>query len=119
MAREVKLSLTPDRMKELHRSVDWARVHAMTDAEIEADIANDPDAATPLADAQATAMRVQYVRHLTGLSQAEFARRFRFPVRTLQEWEQARRTPDATVLAYLAVIAKHPEAVMDALQPVA
>jgi putative transcriptional regulator len=96
--------------------VDWERVNAKTDAAIEADIEDDPDAATKLTDAQAIAMRVQYVRHQTGLSQEEFATRFKIPKRTLQDWEQARREPDAAALACLRVIERHPEAVVDALE---
>jgi len=35
--------------------------------------------------------------------------------RTLQKWKKGRRKPDATLRAYLAVIAKNREAVLDAL----
>ena len=50
-----------------------------------------------------------------GMSQAEFARAFCINPRTLQEWEQGRRKPDATTRAYLTVIAKNREVVLDAL----
>ncbi len=55
------------------------------------------------------------IRRMAGMSQAEFARAFCINPRTLQEWEQGRRKPDATTRAYLAVIAKNREAVLDAL----
>ncbi len=58
---------------------------------------------------------VRRIRAKTGMSQAEFARAFCINPRTLQEWEQGRRKPDATTRAYLAVIAKNREAVLDAL----
>ena len=58
---------------------------------------------------------VKRLRTKTGMSQAEFARAFCLNPRTLQEWEQGRRKPDATTRAYLAVIAKNREAVLDAL----
>jgi len=58
---------------------------------------------------------VKRIRAKAGMSQAEFARAFCINPRTLQEWEQGRRTPDATTRAYLAVIAKNREAVLDAL----
>src|SRR5260370_16969580 len=58
---------------------------------------------------------VRRVRATTGMSQAEFARAFCINPRTLQEWEQGRRKPDATTRAYLAVIAKNREAVLEAL----
>lgn len=38
-------------------------------------------------------------------------------LRSLQEWEQARRLPDSAVLAYLRVIERNPGAVQSALKP--
>ena len=58
---------------------------------------------------------VKRIRAKAGMSQAEFARAFCINPRTLQEWEQGRRKPDATTRAYLAVIAKNRGAVLDAL----
>ena len=58
---------------------------------------------------------VAAVRAVTGLSQAEFAKRYGFALRTLQEWEQGRAQPDSAVRAYLTVIARDPQAVQAAL----
>jgi putative transcriptional regulator len=58
---------------------------------------------------------VRRIRSQTRMSQAEFARAFCTNPRTLQEWEQGRRQPDATTRAYLAVIAKNRRAVLKAL----
>lgn len=58
---------------------------------------------------------VREVRERMGLSQAQFAARFGFPPATLRNWEQRRARPDAPTRVLLAVIAKHPEAVEDAL----
>ena len=58
---------------------------------------------------------VKRIRSKAGMSQGEFARAFCINPRTLQEWEQGRRKPDATTRAYLAVIAKNRKAVLDAL----
>lgn len=60
---------------------------------------------------------VKRIRSNAGMSQNEFARAFCINPRTLQEWEQGRRRPDATTRAYLAVIAKNRQAVLDALAP--
>ncbi len=49
------------------------------------------------------------------LLQAEFAARYQVPVGTLRDWEQNRRQPDATALAYLRVIAREPDMVARAL----
>jgi len=58
---------------------------------------------------------VRAVRTGTGLSRAEFARRFALDPRALQDWEQGRRRPDRAARAYLIVIARRPEAVVEAL----
>jgi putative transcriptional regulator len=58
---------------------------------------------------------VRAVRAETGLSRTAFARRFALDPRALQDWEQGRRRPDRAARAYLTVIARHPEAVVEAL----
>jgi putative transcriptional regulator len=58
---------------------------------------------------------VKRIRTKARMSQTEFARAFCINPRTLQEWEQGRRKPDATTRAYLAVIAKNRQAVLEAL----
>jgi len=65
------------------------------------------------------ARRVREIREGLGLSQADFAKVFGLTLRSLQEWEQARRLPDAAVLTYLRVIEKNPEAVRSALRSTA
>lgn len=50
-----------------------------------------------------------------GLSQAEFANRFRVPVRTLRDWEQARATAPDFAVAYVRVIGQHPDMVAKAV----
>lgn len=62
------------------------------------------------------AVDVRQVRLGAGMSQAQFAQAFCINPRTLQEWEQGRRKPDATSRAYLAVIARKREAVLEALK---
>ena len=63
----------------------------------------------PTTDVRATRKRL-------GLSQAEFAARFGFQPATLRNWEQGRTRPDGPARVLLAVIARHPEAVEDALR---
>jgi len=58
---------------------------------------------------------VKRIRRKARMSQSEFALAFCINPRTLQEWEQGRRKPDATTRAYLAVISKNREAVLKAL----
>jgi putative transcriptional regulator len=111
----IRTTVTPEVREQISRSVDWQKVHAMTKEEIETDVTGDPDAVT-FSDAELSAIRVQYVRKQTGLSQPRFAEKFRIPLGTLRDWEQARREPDAAALAYLRVIERHPDAVVDALE---
>ena len=110
-----RIKVTPEKIEAIKRAQDWKRIHAMTEAAIEASVASDPDAAT-FSDAELRALWVQRVRTRTGLSQPDFAKKFRIPVGTLRDWEQARSEPDTAVMAYLRVIEKHPEAVLDALE---
>lgn len=65
------------------------------------------------------ARRVREVRESLGLAQSEFAQQFGLSLRSLQEWEQARRLPDTAVLTYLRVIERDPKAVQSALKPTA
>lgn len=58
---------------------------------------------------------VRAIRVSTGLGRAEFARRFALDPRALQDWEQGRRRPDRAARAYLTVIARRPDAVVEAL----
>jgi len=61
------------------------------------------------------AVDVRKIRVQAGLSQSEFAARYGFSHRTLQEWEQGRVQPDGATRAYLTVIECNPHAVEAAL----
>lgn len=61
------------------------------------------------------APHVRAIRERTRLSQAEFARLLGVSVRTLQNWEQARRRPTGPAAALLKVVAREPEAAVRAL----
>ena len=61
------------------------------------------------------AQYVRSVRQKSGLSQSEFAARYGFNPRTLQDWEQGRTRPDSAIRAYLTVIDRNPAAVDKAL----
>lgn len=58
---------------------------------------------------------IRQTRNGLGLSQAEFAQRFRVPVGTLRDWEQSRVTAPDFAIAYVRVIARHPDMVAQAL----
>ncbi|MBV8134249.1 MAG: helix-turn-helix domain-containing protein [Deltaproteobacteria bacterium] len=58
---------------------------------------------------------VSAIRHKLGLSQAAFARRFGFSVRTVQQWEQGRAVPDRPARILLRVVETSPRAVERAL----
>jgi len=59
---------------------------------------------------------VKVIRRALGLTQEEFANRYRIPLGTLRDWEQGRATPDQPTQAYLMVIARSPEEVQQALE---
>jgi putative transcriptional regulator len=58
---------------------------------------------------------VRAIRKAQGLTREEFALRYRLQPRTVQEWEQGRRTPESAAHAYLLVIQNEPAAVRRAL----
>jgi putative transcriptional regulator len=61
--------------------------------------------------------RVSRIRRKLGLSQKEFAAKFRIPLGSLRNWEQALNTPNPVTRTYLRLIARNPKAVIDALEP--
>jgi putative transcriptional regulator len=90
----------------------------MTEEEIEAAAWADPDA-RPLSPGERAKVkrvpRVKTLRRALGLTQEEFAARYRIPLGTLRDWEQGRSEPDQPGRAYLTVIAHDPEGVRRAL----
>jgi putative transcriptional regulator len=60
--------------------------------------------------------RSKTLRRALGLTQEEFATRYRIPIGTLRDWEQGRTVPDAPSRAYLHVIAHDPEGVRKAFE---
>ncbi len=91
----------------------------MTPQDVEAAAAADPDARPFTPDEMANARRVPRIKTLRralGLTQEEFAARYKIPLGTLRDWEQGRSEPDQPARAYLTVIAHDPEAVWRALQ---
>lgn len=75
----------------------------------------DFDAAPEALDRGQRARSIRKTRTGLGLSQAEFAGRFRVPVGTLRDWEQARTTAPDFAIAYLRVIGRHPDIVAQAV----
>jgi putative transcriptional regulator len=65
---------------------------------------------------QAPLIDVRAGRRRLGLSQSEFASKFGFQPATLKNWEQGRTRPDGPARVLPTVIARHPEAVEDALR---
>ena len=105
----------------LQDETDWARVDAMTDEDIARAVADDPDTAPLLTDAQLARMRVVWpadiaaTRRRLGLSQTEFAAWFGISPGTLRNWEQGRRVPEGPARVLLRVIERDPEAVRRAI----
>jgi putative transcriptional regulator len=103
----------------LETDTDWDAVNAMTEEQIHAAALSDPDAQPiPLGTDEELAkigltriVNTKRLRERLGVTQEEFAARYRIPVGTLRDWEQQRKFPDAPARAYLLVIDKDPGAV--------
>jgi putative transcriptional regulator len=79
---------------------------------------SDPEDFDVTGEALDRAQRARLIRKTRtglGLSQSEFARRFRVPVGTLRDWEQARATAPDFAIAYVQVIGQHPDMVAKAV----
>ena len=94
------------------------QLREMTEAEVLAAALSDPDA-QPLTPEDFQRMkrtpRAKIIRRALGLTQEEFAARFRIPLGTLRDWEQGAAEPDSCAKTYLTVIARNPKAVEEAL----
>lgn len=58
---------------------------------------------------------VVQARQGTGMSQAEFASALHISKRTLQEWEQGRRSPSGAAQALVRIASRHPEILRESL----
>jgi putative transcriptional regulator len=91
----------------------------MTQSAIQRAALADPDA-QPLSLSDLKRMKrtpqAKIIRRALGLTQEEFAARYRIPLGTLRDWEQGRAMPDQPTQAYLTVIARSPEEVQRALE---
>ncbi len=58
---------------------------------------------------------VKAVREQIGLSQSEFARLMRVSIKTLQNWEQRRRTPTGPAAALLKIVLAAPDVALKTL----
>jgi putative transcriptional regulator len=97
---------------------DWAALPHLTEDEINAAALTDPDNPPRTREREKhlkRVPRVKVMRRALGLTQEEFAARFRIPLGTLRDWEQGKTEPDQAARAYLTVIARNPKAVTDAL----
>jgi putative transcriptional regulator len=105
--------------------VDWAALEATDDAEIERQIADDPDTAPVFTASELVLARrgvppaapddVKAIRQRLGLSQEQFAARFGFSVETIRNYEQGHRQPSGPARVLLRIIAAEPDAVTRAL----
>ncbi len=97
----------------------YKELRPMTRSAIERAALADPDA-QPLSSAEVKRMKrtppAKIIRRALGLTQQEFAKRFRIPLGTLRDWEQGRATPDQPTQAYLTVIAHSPQGVQRVLE---
>jgi putative transcriptional regulator len=105
--------------------IDWAKIDATSDEEIDAQIAADADTAPSFTVDEILAagrriepddvVDVQILRNRLGLSQAAFAARYGFSVDAIRQYERKRRIPSGAIRTLLTVIAHEPDAVTRAL----
>jgi putative transcriptional regulator len=101
--REAKRKTTPPG-ESIVRGLEEAAAHFRGEKQLRTRVIRVPDE-----------VDVRALRERSGLSQFQFAERYGFNPRTMQDWEQGRAKPDTAVRAYLTVIKLNPDAVEKAL----
>ena len=90
----------------------------MTEADIEANAASDPEN-PPLSAEELRRLKpvpnTRAIRTRLRHSQEQFAASFHLPLGTVRDWELGRREPDTAARNLLRVIEANPEAVKQAL----
>jgi putative transcriptional regulator len=90
--------------REVEEALNEVLAHVRGETALATRVVDDPSKA-----------RIVAVRKKLGLSRRQFAERYHLDPRTVQEWEQGRRTPDQAARVLLTVIEREPEAVERAL----
>lgn len=115
------VEVTQEMVEEAVRQIDWNWIDSLTDEDIAAMIARDPDVAPDLTNPRVRALlhmrsrslamrhKIRFLRRSLGLSQKGFAEAYAIPLRTLQNWEGGAREPDEAAKALLTLIAHEPE----------
>jgi putative transcriptional regulator len=60
-------------------------------------------------------INVAAIRKKLKMTQKQFSKEYHIQLETLRNWEQEKRYPDTTVLAYLTCIAKRPKLIKEML----
>ena len=60
---------------------------------------------------------VKSIRKKLNMTQSKFSDTFGFSLDAVKHWEGGRRTPESSARAFLTVIARNPNAVIEALHP--
>lgn len=111
-------------VKDMIDKTDWEALKNMTGKDIEAAAKADPDAPL-LSKTELTHFKrvnpvqdidVREIRTKLHLSQDKFAIFFGVSKRTIQEWEQKRKRPNATSRNFLRVVEFAPDIVQKALE---
>lgn len=103
---------TAKRAEQALRDTDWDRIDAMTDKDIAAQVASNPDAAPLLEEVD-----VRAVRKSLGLDQRRFAALIDVPHGTLLNWEYGRHAPSGAARVLLTLLSRNPRAVLASLYP--
>ena len=92
--------------------MDWAEFDALTDEQVAAAVARDPDGVPSTLEQLARMRRIspaRYIRQKMGMSHRKFAEAYGIPLETLLTWERHEAEPSAVELAYLQAIERNPD----------
>lgn len=93
---------------------DWAYLETMTDEDIRANAASDPDTVILTPEQRERGLlgrQIRLLRQGLSLTQEQFADRFGIPADTVAGWERGRRWQHATSRTLLRIIITNPDLV--------
>jgi DNA-binding transcriptional regulator YiaG len=108
----ISLKIDADAIRKRGGKVNLDIIRNTTDADIERQkIEDDFPQPHELGEVRFNGRILVELRAKLGLSQEAFSERFGLSLRTVQQWEQGRRSPDGPASLLIFMIAKEPEVV--------
>ena len=106
---------TLEQIQRMKPKTDRTTINKTTEADIRRHMIEDGQDPEGSPSGFASVIPPQILRKHLGMTQPEFARALRIPLKTLRNWEQGRVLPDPAARSLLTIVAKNPKVALKAL----